>query len=187
MEAETMGESSRSWEVEVRALLDRQAIWDCLMRYTRGVDRLDQELIRSAFWGDARDSHGQMDGSAEQFIRTWMPTQAVREACQHSVSNHYVELAGDAANAETYFQVAIRNAGSEALELVGGRYLDRYTRRRGEWRIQTRLVVLDWQCLTDATQMDHRLATSHRGSRDRRDPSYERPVRPRTPPPLPPS
>lgn len=167
---------------QVQQLLDRQAIWDCLMRYTRGVDRLDDELIRSSFWEDARDSHGQMDGSPEEFIRTWVPTQGNREACQHSVFNHHVEIGDYVADAETYFQVAIRNTGSDVLELVGGRYIDRYTCRDGEWRIQTRLVVLDWQCLTDASRMDRRLASSHRGTRDRRDPSYERPVRSRTPP-----
>lgn len=167
---------------QLQDLLDRQAIWDCLMRYTRGVDRLDAELIRSAFWPDARDSHGQMDGDVEQFIETWMPTQSRREACQHAVHNHHVELDGDEAHAETYFQVAIRNAGSAALELVGGRYLDHWTRRAREWRIQTRLVVLDWQCVTDASRMDRRLALAHRGSRDAHDPSYERPVRPRRPP-----
>lgn len=166
----------------LQGLLDRQAIWDCLMRYARGVDRLDAELIRSAFWPDARDSHGQMDGSPEEFIAIWMPTQATREACQHSVSNHSVELAGDEAHAETYFQVAIKNAGADTLELVGGRYLDHFTRRDGEWRVLTRLVVLDWQCEADASGMTKRLSASHKGSRDRRDPSYERPVQPRTPP-----
>jgi hypothetical protein len=164
---------------QVAGLLDRQAIWDCLMRYTRGVDRLDEELIRSAFWEDAHDSHGQIDGSPENFIAKWMPTQATREACQHSVSNHSVEINGDFADAETYFQVAIKNVGSDVLELVGGRYLDRFERRNGEWRIKTRLVVLDWQCLADASKMEKRLSRSHRGSRDRNDPSYERPVRPR--------
>lgn len=171
---------------QLQSLLDRQAIWDALMRYTRGVDRLDAELIRSAFWPDAHDSHGQMDGDVEQFIETWMPTQARREACQHAVHNHHVELDGTGehrgAHAETYFQVAIRNAGSDTLELVGGRYLDHWTHRAGEWRIQTRLVVLDWQCVTDASRMDRRLSMSHRGSRDAQDPSYERPVRPRRPP-----
>lgn len=171
---------------QLQSLLDRQAIWDALMRYTRGVDRLDAELIRSAFWPDAHDSHGQMDGDVEQFIETWMPTQARREACQHAVHNHHVELDGTGehrgAHAETYFQVAIRNAGSDTLELVGGRYLDHWTHRAGEWRIQTRLVVLDWQCVADASRMDQRLSLAHRGSRDAQDPSYERPVRPRRPP-----
>lgn len=169
-------------EPQLQELLDRQAIWDCLMRYTRGVDRLDEELIRSAFWPDARDSHGQMDGTVEEFITTWMPTQERREACQHAVHNHTVELAGDEAHVETYFQVAIRNRGSDTLELVGGRYLDHFTRRGGQWRIGARLVVLDWQCVGDSSRMDQRLASSHRGSRDSRDPSYERPVQNRTPP-----
>jgi hypothetical protein len=31
---------------EVQRLLDREAIWDCLYRYTRGLDRHDEELKR---------------------------------------------------------------------------------------------------------------------------------------------
>lgn len=168
---------------EIEKLLDRQAIWDCLLRYTRGVDRLDEDLIRSAFWEDAHDSHGQLNGSPEEFIATWMPTQGKRESCQHFVTNHTVELAGsDAADTETYFLVSIKNYGSTTLELVGGRYMDRFEKREDEWRIKTRLVVLDWQCVADASEMAERLSRSHQGSRDRNDPSYERPVRPRPAP-----
>lgn len=173
---------------EVREMLDRRRIHACLLRYARGVDRLDTELIRSAFWPDARDSHGQMDGTVEEFIDAWVPTQVVRDGCQHAIHNHHVEFGADpevdGAHAETYFQVAIHDVGQPTLELVGGRYLDHVTRRAGEWRIQQRVVVLDWQCTADASQMDARLARSHRGSRDAHDPSYERPVRPRTPPQL---
>lgn len=169
---------------QLRLMADRQAIWDCLMRYARGVDRLEDDLIRSAFWADARDSHGQLDGSPDEFIQAWMPTQGNRESCQHSISNHYADIDNDVADAETYFQVASKDAGRDTLELIGGRYLDRFERRDGQWRIQTRLVVLDWQCFADASRMERRLAGSHRGARDRTDPSYERPVRPRTPPPL---
>jgi hypothetical protein len=33
-----------------------------MLREARGVDRRDEELIRSAYWGDAHDSHGQLNG-----------------------------------------------------------------------------------------------------------------------------
>lgn len=143
---------------EVRELLDRHRIHQCLLRYARGVDRLDADLVRSAFWPDARDSHGQMDGSVEEFLATWMPTQGVRDGCQHAIHNHYVEFdaAGPevgGAHVETYFQVAIHDVGQPTLELVGGRYVDHVTCRAGEWRIQQRVVVLDWQCTADASAM----------------------------------
>ena len=37
---------------QLQQLLDREAIRDCLMRYRRGVDRFDRELILSAFHTD---------------------------------------------------------------------------------------------------------------------------------------
>lgn len=164
----------------LRILLDRQAIWDCVLRYTRGVDRLDESLIRSAFWEDAHDSHGQVNGGTDDFLDYWLPTQPEREAAQHFVTNHTVELDGDdGADTETYFISTAKKVGSDRLEMVGGRYMDRFEKRDGEWRIKTRLVVLDWHCSADASQMADRLSRSHSGSRSPADPSYERPVRPR--------
>ena len=151
-----------------------------MLRYARGVDRVDGALIRSAFWSDAHDSHGRTNGSPEEFLAHWLPILAVREAGQHLVSNQSVSFDGaDAADVETYFMSSSKRRGSDTLELVAGRYVDRFTRRAGEWRIQTRLVLLDWQCVADASGMADRLAAAYRGSRDRTDPSYERPVRPR--------
>lgn len=157
---------------EIRTLLDRQAIWDCLMRYTRGVDRLDAELIRSAYWPDAFDSHGALSGTPEQFIEKLFAAHATREAGQHFVGNHTVRLDGDRADVETYFLSSAKTTGRPVLRLVAGRYLDRFARRDDEWRIKDRVVVLDWQCDADASGMAEVLAGRIHGLRDRHDPSY---------------
>jgi SnoaL-like domain len=171
---------TRGTSDQLEQLLDRQAIWDCLLRYARGVDRLDEDLIRSAFWPDAHDAHGQINGSPENFVSTWMPTQPARQVGQHFVSNQSVVFDDKAgADAETYFMSAGKKFGSDTLELVGGRYVDRFEKREGEWRIKTRLVLLDWQVVADASGMEQRLSRGYNGSRDRSDPSYERPLRPR--------
>jgi hypothetical protein len=161
--------------VEITALhhvLDRQAIWDCLVRYARGVDRLDPELIRSAFWPDAHDSHGVMSGSPEEFLTKWLPTQADRETGQHFLANHTVDLHPDVAHAETYFMASMKDVGSDALRIVAGRYVDRFERRDGSWRIADRVVVLDWQCEADASGMQRALSGRVRGVRGAADPSY---------------
>jgi hypothetical protein len=160
----------------IAALLDRQAIWECMLRYARGIDRLDEGLIRSAYWEDAHDSHGQLNGSLDQFLAGWLPRQANRDVAHHFLGNHLVELHGDTADAETYFTSAAKTTGAQVLELVGGRYVDQFEKRSGEWRILTRLVVLDFQCTGDASGMAARLAAAHRGTRGPADPSYERPV-----------
>jgi len=161
-------------------MVNRQQIWDCMLRYIRGADRMDQDLIRSAFWPDAHNTHGGVSGSVEDFIAGWHPAQATRDISFHMVSNQSVEFEGDTlAHVETYFMAAIHIKDDTQIEMVGGRYADLFEKRGGEWRVKTRLVMLDWQGMADASQMKERLATRHQGSRDRNDPSYERPIRPR--------
>ena len=48
-------------------LSDMQCIRDAAMRYCRGVDRLDVELIKSAYWEGATDDHGVFVGDAWEF------------------------------------------------------------------------------------------------------------------------
>jgi hypothetical protein len=141
----------------------------------------DEELIRSAFWEEATNSHGPVSGSVEDFIPAWYPVQAAREVSFHRVSNQQVDFDddGNGAHAESYFVAAIRQADDDEIEIVGGRYVDRYAKRSREWRIGARVVLLDWQGMADASGMTARKAKRHQGSRDRDDPSYERPLRPR--------
>ena len=168
----------------LQRLLDKDAIWQCVLRYTRGLDRLDIDLFRSAYWQDAQTCHGPVNGSVDDFLDWWLPMQEGRETGQHVVTNHWVEFDGDSgADGETYFFASIKNLGDDSVELLSGRYVDRFEKRRGEWRIKTRVLIFDWQATADASAMRGRLALNHKGSRDKSDPSYERPVRPRTAPP----
>src|SRR5919201_1355684 len=45
-------------EAKLQAVADKQEIHETLMRYCRGVDRADAELISSAFHPDAISDHG---------------------------------------------------------------------------------------------------------------------------------
>jgi hypothetical protein len=49
-------------EAEFRALLDRAQIHDALMRYSRGVDRGDGELVVACFHPDATLDYGRGPG-----------------------------------------------------------------------------------------------------------------------------
>ena len=160
---------------ELRELLDRQAILDCLNRYNRGVDRCDEELLLSAYFDDATECHGTFTGTPADFARSIRPAQESWAGSQHHITNHLVEIEGDVAHAETYFLVLIQRRGVETLGQVGGRYIDRLERRNGDWRIALRVVVIDVGADVVARPAPNRIAQPRQ---DRSDPSYQRPLQP---------
>lgn len=155
-------------------LVDRAAIHDVLLRYCRGADRCDEDLIRSAYHPDAHDDHGTFSGGGGDFA-SWV-IGVLREtsiATQHTMPNVLIELTGDTAAVETSF-VAYhhRSAGDGAtVEIFGGRYLDRFERRSGEWRIARRTVVHDWSTAVPTAPFPN-VNRYTRGRRDRSDPVY---------------
>ena len=130
------------------ALLEaKDAIRDCLYRYCRGIDRADRDMLRSAYWPDAIDDHVLFTGNAYDFIDWCVPLLTQVEHSQHMLGNMLIEVRGDEARAETYYHAyeRRRRASGVPYEMyVGGRYLDRLTRRDGAWRIQHRTVMWDW-------------------------------------------
>ena len=62
----------------LHAAADKLEITDLSSNYMRGLDRLDGELERSVFWGDAFCSYGTYEGGPDGFI----------EYCQSSLATH---------------------------------------------------------------------------------------------------
>ena len=166
---------------QVRVLQDRQGIYDCLIRYCRGVDRLDRELIVSAYHPDAIDDHGLFVGGPEEFTDYFLAFHGEHQSStQHIITNHYCELDGDTAHCETYWLFAAMNRQGPAVSLGGGRYIDRMERRDGRWAIAARKCLYDWHGKPgdyDLTpgQLEMMLGAGPT-ARGRSDPSYERPL-----------
>ncbi|MEH3086636.1 MAG: nuclear transport factor 2 family protein [Xylophilus ampelinus] len=130
---------------DLRALLDREAIRDCLYRYCRGIDRCDEDALRSAYWEDATDCHGAWNGSAAGFIDQVLARLRQGGRRVHQVTNVLIALHGDAATVESSFFALQSPATAPAQEtFLCGRYLDRFERRGGEWRVAARTVAYDW-------------------------------------------
>jgi hypothetical protein len=127
-------------------LADREAIRDCLFRYARGVDRLDADLLRTAYWPDAFDNHLMFKGNVEEFIAWGFPLMRAMDRNQHIIGNILIRLDGATAAVESYFYGIQRGkvAGVMRDTVASGRYLDRFERRQGEWRIKERIVITDW-------------------------------------------
>jgi ketosteroid isomerase-like protein len=130
---------------QLQALLDREAIRECLYRYCRGIDRADEAALRSAYWEDATDCHGAWNGSATGFIEQALQRLRLGGRRVHQVTNVLIELHGDTAAVESSFFALQAPAASPGKEtFLCGRYLDRFERRQGAWRVAARTVVYDW-------------------------------------------
>ena len=112
-------------------LVDREAIRDCLARYCRGVDRFDAYLLRSVYWPDAIDDHGDFKGPASEFIPHVLKGLRAGSGNFHSISNVLIELDGDVAYSEAYVTSwhPITRDGVPANWIFAGRYFDRFERR----------------------------------------------------------
>jgi hypothetical protein len=160
---------------EVQTLLDRQAILDCLHRYTRGLDRHDTDLLLSVFHEDAIDHHGNFVGSRQEFVQFADDLHVSNwSAHTHFLDCNHIEIDGDVAHSETYVLFVHRRGDDTAIDLGGGRYIDRFERRNGEWKIAARQLLIEWSASAEA-RIFADVASYPRGTWDRRDPSYRRP------------
>jgi hypothetical protein len=130
----------------LRRLLDHQAIVDCVTRYARGVDRDDPELVRSAYHPDAVEDHGAYVGGVDGLVSFLAAAHRPFPGYQRYVTNSTVDIDDDraGAHAESYYLCVLRQKGSGLLA-NGGRYIDRLSRRDGQWRIANRVVVMEWE------------------------------------------
>ena len=160
-------------EEMLRRLADEAAVRDAVHRYCRGVDRADAELTRSAYHPDSTDDHGRYKGSAHDFADYVNQAHATRwSSTMHVVANHLARFDGDRADAETYVIAYLRRSDGSAVDVVGGRYLDRFERRTGQWRIAERTYLCEWSAVMETAGSLIDAGAYVEGSRDPRDPSY---------------
>lgn len=161
-------------------LLERQAILDCLIRFSRGMDRFDRELFLSAFHPDAIIDAGEFVGGPER-LYAWASDLHERgqKSTHHNLLNHSCEIDGDMAHTETYYLFTARNR-DETNWIAGGRYLDRLERRDGVWKIALRYNAIEWSGMIPTMPIPFEnvpgVHTNGVPSRNKQDPSYRRPL-----------
>jgi hypothetical protein len=154
---------------------DKLAIAEVVLRYCRGVDRLDYPLIRSCYHDGAVDHHTGFDGDADEYV-TWLEKVLPRfVGTMHLVGNQLIEVDGDLARAETYGTAHHWSdpPTNPSLNFVSGfRYVDDMERRNGEWRIAERWAVREWTRAIPAEVVRPKEAAGPGPRRDRTDPVY---------------
>ena len=159
-------------EIDLQALADRQAITDALYRYGRALDRMDYALALTVWHEDGLADYGEeiYQGTGHGFIDYCFKVHTEMIAHQHLIANIIIELDGDAAASEAYYMSSHRILDEGVLKqtMICGRYLDRWSRRRGRWAIDQRQSVADYNDIRVVTEF----GPIPRGARDRSDPSY---------------
>lgn len=133
----------------VRDLSDRAAIGELMMLYASGLDRRDFGMVRQCFTPDAAASY---DGKpvppgVDNIVAHVQGLNQMRKST-HFMMNQSIDLAGDAAQMETYAQSILtmkRPSGEEYLRVRGLRYLCDVVRHEGRWWIAKHTHVLDWE------------------------------------------
>jgi hypothetical protein len=172
---------------DVQHLKDRTAVLDCIARHARGCDRHDVDLVTAAYHDDAIDEHGSTANTGPTYGE-WANAShaATSEVHTHNITTHSCQIDGDTAHAESYVIVVLLGRDGRTAQLISGRYLDRLERRDGEWRIALRRSTVEVMFTADASVLQSSSFKEQgypKGTRDRRDLSYERPLLLDTPAP----
>ena len=141
----------------------RVDIIDALHRWCRSVDRLDYQGMRDTFHEDAVDEHGAYNGDVEGLVGWIKDRHQGIQFSSHAVSNIIVDFVSDeVALVESYVRtiqryLAANRRSLESLcgkiDLPGGaldlmtssRYVDRYQKRKGAWKIAHRKLLPEWK------------------------------------------
>jgi ketosteroid isomerase-like protein len=161
----------------LQVFLDKQEIHEVIMRYCRAIDRCDEEMLRTVYHSDGWDDHGAFKGKASDFIPAVMNMLQQQMLCtMHNICNELIEVDGDTAYSESYFIAYHRlmKDGAEHDWVLGGRYVDRFERRDGAWKIAHRVVAYEWERLEAATAKLFAPNPFVMGKRSRDDVIYKR-------------
>jgi hypothetical protein len=148
----------------------KEAIRQAIYRKARATDRADAEMELRALWADT-DYSADM-GAAESRAESIKGHVA---GSFHCIGNILIEMDedGQGARVESYVQAYIKTMpdkdsiahflGPDYLErpgvdpsvshdlLIGIRYKDRFAKRDGEWKVESRSLINDWTITQPST------------------------------------
>jgi hypothetical protein len=139
---------------DLAQVADRLAMHDVLIKHSRGVDRADEAILKSAYWPDATVEYGGFQGPAHEFCAILPGAIAHHARTQHRVTNIAIDQDGDDARVESYvtaYHYTANDDGPDTEMTYLGRYLDTMQKREDVWKISHRQIVMDWNQNVDTT------------------------------------
>lgn len=131
----------------LQRLIDHFEIREVIEAYVHACDRGDRDAVADVYHPDSWDDHGPMKCAGPEFAdRVVDSLMTYWKNCNHLLGQSRIKVSGDAAGAETLFFASLtRDAdGVTMLDQMVGRYIDRFERREGSWRIKERLTISEW-------------------------------------------
>jgi hypothetical protein len=130
----------------IEALLAKQDIYELSCKYMRGLDRHDEALLTSVFFEDGWCDYGFTQGTPAEFAHYCISALKSHTANHHMLGNVLIDLDGDEAYGEVYFNAYHKVQGEAGFEdiIIAGRYLDRYEKREGVWKFAYRSERVDF-------------------------------------------
>ncbi len=145
MDAEIAGEL-RAIREEIDSLRSREEIREVLNSMARAADRCDAQLQASCFHPGGTDYRGVVSGDHMNCVDTlekWDVSQS--RHCIQNISFNFLDK--DSCQTETYVDAfhfwEAEQEGEGLFEFIQARYLDRFERRGGVWKIVRRMTVWD--------------------------------------------
>lgn len=142
---------------ETSHLAARAAIADVIAVYCHAIDRRRWGLMDRLFHDDATYSFGPINGTWREFVAIARSMIDPLPSTHHQLGQTAFEIDGDEARTETYMTAThlvpadaaadgVFPGRGQAYEVViAGRYVDRFERRSGQWRIADRVGIIDWR------------------------------------------
>jgi hypothetical protein len=163
---------------DIDVLLAKDEITEVIHRVARGTDRLDHDLIVSGYWPDGFDDHNSFRGGPVEFADWVLTVLPHFQATHHFLGQCRIQVDGDVAHTETYcdaHHVSHPDERGTVTDMVLGlRYVDRFERRDGAWRIAKRICAFDWTYTTPSSAVWSFGDDFTVGRRDRSDITYTR-------------
>lgn len=166
-------------------LEDREAIRDVIAAYAHALDRRRWGMMESLFHEDAQFQFGTVLGDWRGFVEQ---ARAIIDPClatQHQLGQVLFGFESDAiCHTETYMTAmhtippgypapeVFPDKGKIYSAVIAGRYVDRFEKRQGEWRLAQRTGLYDWREFREVEGVDlSEMPEGSCGYHDERDPS----------------
>jgi hypothetical protein len=141
-----VSEASSDLHDRLRVLEDKESIRSLLATIARATDRYDGELLEGAIHADAVMDMGGKKLTGGAFAQAMKAPAAPRPGRMHILGNERIDVDGNVARSESYL-VSCQDVladGVRKTRIRAGRYIDRFERRSGQWKLAARTMIDEW-------------------------------------------